>query len=259
MPVLGLITCQVLEMEFAHILAADPDVSKVTVLRSDFSTGFSQALHKRMGTAPDSVPHASAFALSGLHKIEVLVKVLEVGLHRVIQALRNGVIEAGREMAPYVDSILLGYGLCGNALERPAELLSDTGVPVLVPMDDDHPVDDCVGLLIGGRENYYAEQCNCAGTMFMTAGWAHHWQEIMLKTRGGRIDLAMAKRLLANYERVLFLSTPVMPEDEMAPSIREFREMYGLRSEVREGTLHLLNETWRTAKSGLPGKSNPRA
>jgi hypothetical protein len=258
MPVLGLITCQVLELEFAHILAQDPEVSKITVLRNHFSDGFSQALQEKRGSAPESILYAGEFAAGNFDRIEVLVKVLEVGLHRVIDDLRNGVIRAGREIAPCVDSIMLGYGLCGNALEKPAELLSGAGIPVVVPMDGDHPVDDCIGLLIGGRENYYAEQCRCAGTMFMTAGWAHHWKDIMLKTRRGELDLAMAKRLMANYERVLALSTPVMPEERMAPCVQEFSEVYGLRIEAREGTLHILNETWRTAKRMLIEESNAR-
>ena len=36
--------------------------------------------------------------------------------------------------------------------KKPDELLADAGVPGFIPMDQDHPVDDCVGLIIGGRE-----------------------------------------------------------------------------------------------------------
>ncbi len=256
MPVLGLITCQVLEMEFAHVLARDPAIANITVLRNHFSDGFSQALHEKSGSAAKSILYAGEFAPGDSDRIEVLVKILEVGLHRVIETLRNGVVDAGREIAPYVDSIMLGYGLCGNALEKPAEMLSGAGVPVMVPMDGDHPVDDCIGLLIGGRENYYGEQCRCAGTMFMTAGWARHWKDIMLKTQRGELDPAMGKRMMANYERVLALSTPVMSEEQMAPMVKEFSDVYGLRIEAREGTLDILETTWRTAKSILIGKSN---
>jgi hypothetical protein len=40
-------------------------------------------------------------------------------------------------------------------------------------------VDDCVGLIIGGRENYYARQRECAGTWFMNAGFSRHWQTMI--------------------------------------------------------------------------------
>ena len=81
-------------------------------------------------------------------------------------------------MAPYVDAILLGYGLCGNALKDHEELFLDSRVPVFLPMDGDHPVDDCVGLIIGGRENYYEEQCKVAGTMFINSGFLRHWETL---------------------------------------------------------------------------------
>jgi len=255
MPVLGIITCQVLEREFAHLLAHDPEISRITVLRNEFSDALYQTLQEQMGSPPRSVPNAGDFVPARLDRIEVLVKVLELGLHRVIGALRDGVVEAGRETAPYVDSILLGYGLCGNALEKPAELLSSAGVRVSVPMDGDYPIDDCVGLLIGGRDSYYEEQCRCAGTFFMTAGWAHHWKDLMLKTQRGVLDPAISKRLMSNYERVLVLSTPALPAEDMTPKIQEFSEVYGLRIEAREGTLDILNETWLTAKRVLTTNS----
>jgi hypothetical protein len=42
-----------------------------------------------------------------------------------------------------------------------------------------------------------------------------------------------------------------MSEEEMAASVTEFNEKYGLRSEVRPGTLEILNRTWRKAKESV--------
>ncbi len=85
------------------------------------------------------------------------------------------------------------------------ELFAGTPVPVFLPMDEDHPVDDCVGLIIGGRENYYEEQCKCAGTMFMNSGFARHWESLGKNTAGpmGSSHPGILKRLLANYQRTL--------------------------------------------------------
>lgn len=41
---------------------------------------------------------------------------MEVGLHSNIKKLQRHVVSAVKKMASHVDSILLGYGLCGNAL-----------------------------------------------------------------------------------------------------------------------------------------------
>jgi hypothetical protein len=53
---------------------------------------------------------------------------------------------------------------------------------------------------------------------------------------------------MANYERVLVLSTSVMTSEEMTAHVTEFGELYSLRTEVRDGTLKILEHTWQNAK-----------
>ena len=100
-------------------------------------------------------------------------------------------------------------------------------------MDEDHPVDDCIGLLIGVRECYYGEQCKVAGTFFMIPCWTYHWQQ-MFEQEFGNLSLYIAKRLFRHYERSLLISTPIMSLEEMrrdseflltpslSPSIRKY-------------------------------------
>ena len=119
-------------------------------------------------------------------------------------------------------------------------------------MDGDHPVDDCIGLIIGGRENYYEEQCRVAGTMFINSGFSRHWETVLHKGRDvEKFGLAIMKRLLASYERSLLLPTPVASEQELALRIQEFNEIYGLRTEVRLGTLEILDKAWSSAKQSV--------
>jgi hypothetical protein len=248
MGVLGVILCEVLELEFAHLLGADPEVTRITVVEDDPSARLTEALESngvrnlyRVSQINDFVPDAG-------DEFEVLVRVLELALHSRKKNLQTGLVEAAQEMSPHVDALLLGYGLCGNALEKPQELFSDAGVPVFIPTDEDHAVDDCIGMLIGGREAYYGEQCNVAGTFFMTPGWTYHWKRILDREFGG-MTLEMAKRLFADYKRSLLLSTSLMPEDEMRRNAAEFNELFDCRSERREGTLKILDDTWKTARS----------
>ncbi len=121
-------------------------------------------------------------------------------------------------------------------------------------MDEDHPVDDCVGLLIGGRECYYEEQCKIAGTFFMIPGWTHHWRR-MVEQEFGSQDLDMLKRLFKDYERSLVIPTPIMSEGEMKAHTEAFNKLFGLRSEVRQGTLKILHEAWHSAKAFLNTKA----
>jgi len=249
MATLGIITCQILELEFAHLLANDPEVSTINILDNEFSKELSETISQKTGVRPKSLLSSGEYTSTDSDGLDVIVRVMKVGLHSVIKDLRNGVRQAAIEMEPYVDAILLGYGLCGNALKDHDELLPPSVVPVLLPMDGDHPVDDCVGLIIGGRENYYEEQCRVAGTMFINSGFSRHWETMLHKGPSAeKFGLAMIKRLMASYERSLLLPTPVASEHDLALGIQEFNKIYGLRTEVRLGTLDILEKTWSSAK-----------
>jgi hypothetical protein len=256
-PSLGIITCQILELEFAHLLAADPEITRVTILRDHFSEGVIEAFEQKSGSRPHTILYLGEYAPQASDEFQILMRVMELGLHSVIKKLRDTVVKAVCEMAKHVDAIFLGYGLCGNALEKPDELFVNAGIPVFLPTETHNHVDDCVGLIIGGRENYYEEQCKLAGTFFMNSGFARHWKDLIHKDVCGPNDLAMSKRLMANYQRSLILPTPVMPENEMMANIREFNELYGLKSEVRSGSLEILQNNWEKAKAFIKSEKYP--
>ena len=89
----------------------------------------------------------------------------------------------------------------------------------------------------------------CAGTMFINSGFARDWETILDKGRDAeKFGLEMIKRLMASYERSLLLPTPVASERELALGIQEFNKIYGLRTEVRLGTLDILAKAWSSAK-----------
>jgi len=250
MAVLGILTCEILELEFAYLLDKDSEVARITILEDTRSARLIEALESNGTKNLRRIHQIKDFAPRPEAQVEILVSVLELALHDRKKTLQEGLVEAAREMGPHVDALFLGYGLCGNAIEKPDELLSDAGVPIFIPMDEDHPVDDCVGLLIGGRDCYYGEQCKVAGTFFMIPGWTYHWKRIF-DQEFGNMSLDMAKRLFAHYERTLLISTPIMSKDEMGRNAEEFSKMFGFRTEARKGTLDILNETWKAAKEFL--------
>ena len=255
MGVLGVLTCEILELECAHLLATDSDVAGITVLEDVGSERLVAALESKALKKVQRIPDINRFTPSRAGHLEVLVQVLELALHDRKEKLQQGLVQAAREMSPHVDALFLGYGLCGNALEKPDELLSEAGVPVFIPMDDGHPVDDCVGLIIGGRECYYNELCKVAGTFFMIPGWAYHWRRIFDKDFGN-MGMDIAKRLFAHYERSLLVLTPIMPEHEMRQNAEQFSGLFGFRVEAREGTLNILSETWKEAKEFLKSEAD---
>lgn len=245
---LGIIACQILELELAYLLANDTDVSGITVLDTGFGDGFMQAVKKKGHVIPRLTGDIGKGQPTEAGQIEVVVQMMELGLHTVIKDLRSAVIGSVLEMSTHVDAIVLGYGLCGNALNNHEEIMRDIDVPLFMPMDEDHTVDDCVGLIIGGREAYYKEQCKVAGTFFMNTGFSRHWKDLLHKANSLAFDEAMSRRLMASYERSLLLTTPVLSEEEMAANIEEFNQTYGLRTEARKGTLEILEKTLARGK-----------
>lgn len=249
---LGVVTCQILELEFVHVLSNDPDVSEISVVHDEFSKELIWGLENDANKMVHCVAAVEDFARKEVPGLAVLVQVLEVGLHSNIPDLTRGVKMAVEKMAPFVDAVLLGYGLCGNALNHADDLFKEIPVPVLLPMEQENPVDDCVGLIIGGRENYYAEQCRCAGTMFMNPGFSRHWEKIMSSDIPEKLipkKDKILKRLMANYKRSLILLTPVLEESKMRENIQEFNEKYNLKTDIRPGTLTLLENAWKEAKN----------
>jgi hypothetical protein len=225
---LVVITCQILELEFVHLLAKASDLSVISVVEDEFSHELVTRLKEARPGGVRTIAHLNEFRPARSGEPEVLLCVREVGLRSIIKRLQDEIVATASMMGPRVDAILLGYGLCGNALNNPQQILSDAGVAISVPMDEEHPADDCAGLIIGGRDAYYAEQCKCVGSMFMNAAFSRHWKRILRRGHNGRIDPNIVKRLMANYERSLLLPTEVLPESEMASNVEEFNECDGL-------------------------------
>ena len=246
MAVIGIITCEVLELEFAGLLADDPAIGRIGVLENRHSARLIDRLGERARCELLRLPHMHAYRPEPAERLDVLVRVLALGLHRNRQVLRDALRRAAEELAPHVSTLLLGYGLCGNALDDPRAVL-DVDVPLVLPVDGDHPVDDCVALSLGGREAYRAELRACPGTYFLTPGWAMHWPR-MFDTRHGELAQTGRQRVLAGYQRALLVLTPALAEAPMRRLGHAFCEATGLCLEERRGSLALLAEAWSAAK-----------
>jgi hypothetical protein len=257
MAVLGIITCEVLEQEFAKILLDDSDIGCISVLQDSHSRHLIELLQAQGAPHLHCLPHSHAFHPEPDESLEVLVRVLALGLHRNRKVLRHALNKAAQEMRPHIDALLLGYGRCGGAIDDARDLL-DLDVPVYQPMDGDTPVDDCVALCLGGRERYYSEQRKTAGTYFLTPGWAKHWRR-MLDPRSDELTQPGLKRMLRDYERALLVQTPALSIKELSCEGAEFSRLTGLRLETQNGTMAGLTTAWESAKGAvaLESEGNP--
>ena len=102
---LGVVTCQILELEFAHMLSDDPSVSDILVVDDQFSQELIEILECDAPQRVSRVTHVEKFETDGL---AVLIRVMEVGLHSSIKTLTREIKAAVKEIAPFVDAVLLG-------------------------------------------------------------------------------------------------------------------------------------------------------
>jgi hypothetical protein len=176
----------------------------------------------------------------------VHLEIMEWGLHTRPEVLRDEVAERVRAVSSRVDAVLLGYGRC-QAMDR---LPADLGVPVFFP-----PAEDCIGVLLG-QDRYAQELQREAGTWFMTPGWAdmgidfifHELQMARFAAKG--IDpLQVARRMLANYTRALFIDMGLGERASLLQKARAVADAFDLRLEITTGNLSLLRETWQRVQA----------
>ena len=85
----------------------------------------------------------------------VIGRILPISLQQTPAALRATVMSEMWKMEPSCASILVWYGLCGNAFQNIDSLTTGLRGPVVILKDcRDKIVDDCVGAVLGGSEEY---------------------------------------------------------------------------------------------------------
>ncbi|MGZ4198613.1 MAG: DUF1638 domain-containing protein [Thermoleophilia bacterium] len=131
---------------------------------------------------------------------------LDVGLHRTPSRLTAALQQAIGEVEtdPAVTTVVLGYGLCSNAVLG----LHAGRCPLVVPR-----VDDCVALVLGSNEAFAEQARVAAGTYYLSRGWIEsqstifHEHEAMAVRYGQEKATRLTRLLLAHYTRLVLVDT----------------------------------------------------
>jgi hypothetical protein len=196
MPVLSLIGCKILEDEITHVLLEHRQNSSVILiddlesmelarkLRS-LNIPFSKAPFDRVEDLLVNTEKGNAakfisrfFKQGNASDLVIVVKIMELGLHRDHHLLREGVEHQIIDMSKFSDGIFLFYGLCGNSLKGIEEIEEDLECELYFPTDSDgNIVDDCISIAAGGNKIYddLFRKCSGTGTLFLTPMWASKW------------------------------------------------------------------------------------
>ena len=161
---------------------------------------------------------------------------IESGLHKYPDKLKDSLQEQLDKISG-VDRVLLGFGLCGNAICG----LKARDFSIIVPR-----VDDCISLLIGSmeiRKNY-----SDRGTYFLTKGWLDHemniWEEYKYTVNkyGKELADSIYKRLLNNYKNLCLIDNGTFNAKELSKTTKFIADKLGLIHDIIPGNLNYIKK-----------------
>jgi hypothetical protein len=163
---------------------------------------------------------------------------LEAQLHlspeRLKEALRAAVAEADKPGA----TIVLGYGMCSNAVLG----LKTEHATLVVPK-----VDDCIAMMLGSNEAFAAESQKAVGTYYVAKAYLEECDTIfsehekLIEKRGLERAEKMMRLLLAHYTRVVLIDTGRYDLEPLRAQVAAFAERFELAVEDMPGTTRILD------------------
>jgi hypothetical protein len=163
---------------------------------------------------------------------------LEAQLHikpeRLKEALQAAVAEADEPGA----TIVLGYGLCSNAVLG----LKTRHATLVVPR-----VDDCIAMLLGSNEAFSAEAEKERGSYYLAKAYLDECanlvreHEAMVEKYGPDRAVRMMKLVLKHYHRIVLVDTGRYDLEPLRDRVRAIAELYDLAVEEVPGTTRILD------------------
>jgi len=251
--VLGLIGCQVLEDELAYVLCQDKELETVLVIDSPKAKGIVPKLRQGGVANILEVPVEEAGANLPKEGASAIVWVKPIELHQSPSTLRAEVVANAKQIAPLCDSILIFYGICGNAFRAIDKVADEVGAPLIILRDSKGLiVDDCIGAVLGGAEEYRSFLLRDKGGYTMNTMWAANWRHFMVETQflHDPIDPEEARLVFQcmDYQKVVMLVTGLGDDANFHRQAGEFASIFGLGNSEERCTLGVVEATYVTAK-----------
>jgi hypothetical protein len=161
------------------------------------------------------------------------LKVLDFGLHIDPKKLKQAIQQAIAETRPPVEVIILGYGLCSQAV---VGLLSQT-CSLVIPR-----IDDCIALFLGSAEAYRRQNQRVPGTYYLTRGWINAGDnpfdecEKLERVYGAGKAGDILKQIFRNYTRIGLIDTGHYCLDACREYARFYANKLNLRFEEIPGS-----------------------
>jgi hypothetical protein len=165
--------------------------------------------------------------------------VLDFGLHVSPESLRSSLQEAIDVSAKSAETILLGYGLCSQAVVG----LHANGCRLVVPK-----VDDCIAIFLGSAQAYKAQFRSEPGTYYLTKGWIEAGDspfgeyDSMAERYGEEKARQLIGKMLKNYTRLALINTGQYELGRYRDYCQRAAERFGLRYEEIPGSSSMIKK-----------------
>jgi len=166
-------------------------------------------------------------------------QVFDFGLHVYPDKLRRTLQEAIDGVSGQYDTIILGYGMCSQAVVG----VRANGCRLVVPK-----VDDCIAIFLGSRAAYNTQSRAEPGTYYLTKGWIEVGDtpfseyDRTIQRYGKERAERLYKLMLANYKRLALINTGQYELERYRDYARRTAERFGLRYEEVEGSDALVRK-----------------
>jgi hypothetical protein len=166
-------------------------------------------------------------------------RVLDFGLHVSPEKLRATLQAEIDAVSDDIQTILLGYGLCSQAVIG----ITARKASLVVPR-----VDDCIAIFLGSREAYSAQNRSEPGTYYLTKGWIEvgdtpfsEYEQTVQRFGQERAD-RVQKIMLKNYTRLALINTGQYEMERYREYARQTAHRFCLRFEEIEGSNALVKK-----------------
>ena len=170
---------------------------------------------------------------------KVQTQILDFGLHLRPDGLRRSLQDAIDASAATADTLILGYGMCSQAVIG----LYSNSCTLVVPR-----VDDCIAIFLGSRAAYQQQASHEPGTYYLTKGWIEvgdspfeEYKKLVERYGQHKAD-RMIKLTLKNYTRLAFINTGQYDLERYREYTRQNSVKFGLRYEEIEGATTLVKK-----------------
>jgi hypothetical protein len=254
---LGLIGCRLFEDEIVHILCHDEDVSRIFVVENEESEDIIRKLEGRGVKEKALLVKEDGLAdLPHFKGLAVVLWLKPMALHHKPEKLNEEIRATISKLEPICGSVLLFYGLCGNAFKHIEKDSQVYCVPVNILKDSKGQiVDDCIGTILGGTDEYYELLKRSSGTFFLTPMWAANWRELFHKVQilPDPNDIEGARYIFkcVGYKKVYKMDTGLGDPERFDREIDEFAQLFNFEKGEVPCTLEVVERSYQLAKEAL--------